>query len=425
MIQRLKPKSEFSRNVLTLMTGTSIAQAIPIAITPILTRLYTPEDFGLLALFVAITAVFATIANGRYEIAIMLPKKDEDAVNVLALGFIINLFISLGLFFSVIVIYIFWGDFIDESKLGFWLFIIPLSVFITGAFNLLNYFNIRKKYYKDLRDATVFKSFVLVVTQLSIGMIKEGVAGLITGQVLSQLTANMKLLRNLLKGDEPLQPVKKTKLLALAKKYQDFPKHNAPAALSDTAALKLPSLLLPKLFGLAMSGYFFLAHKMISIPSALIGQSISQVFFQEISAKKNMSSKCWPFFIKTVKRLFFIGLPVSILIALLGPYLFKIVFGEQWNVSGEVARYLAIVFLFTFVVSPVSSVFSVSGYIKRGAYWRYMYLLTSLSVFAFSMLADFVFFEFVLLYTAHEVVLYLIYFYLIAKSVRQMDAEAM
>ena len=86
MLTKLKPKSEFTRNVLTLMTGTTIAQAIPIAISPILTRLYTPKDFGVLALFVAITSIFGSIANGRYELAIMLPKKDEDAVNILALG---------------------------------------------------------------------------------------------------------------------------------------------------------------------------------------------------------------------------------------------------------------------------------------------------------------------------------------------------
>ena len=94
MIQRLKPKSEFSKNVLTLMTGTTIAQAIPIAISPILTRIYTPEDFGVLALFVAITSIFGSIANGRYELAIMLPKKDENAINIFALGLIITFSMS-------------------------------------------------------------------------------------------------------------------------------------------------------------------------------------------------------------------------------------------------------------------------------------------------------------------------------------------
>ena len=103
MIQLLKPKSEFNRNILTLMTGSTIANAIPVAISPILTRIYSPEDFGLLALFLAVTTIFGTIVNGRYELAIMLPKKDEDAINIVALGFVIMSLITLILFVIVII----------------------------------------------------------------------------------------------------------------------------------------------------------------------------------------------------------------------------------------------------------------------------------------------------------------------------------
>ena len=414
-------KSEFNRNVLTLMTGTTIAQAIPIAITPILTRIYTPEDFGVFALFIAIASIFGTIVNGRYELAIMLPRKDEDAINIFALGFIITFVISLILLILVLVFNNYFVNLLDNKEIGVWLFFIPITVFLIGLWQLLNYFNIRKKQYRDIAKATIIKTIVLSTVQLSIGLIKSGVTGLISGQIISQLFANTKLLSNIIKDKVLISKISKKKIISLAKKYQDFPKHDAPAALSNTAASVLPLILLPKLFGLAMGGYFFLAHKMIAIPSALIGKSISEVFFQEMSVKKNMRFKCWPFFIKTVKHLLFIALPISFFIVLFGPYLFQIVFGEQWKISGEIARYLAIVFLFKFVVSSVSSMLSVSGYIKKGAFWKYLYLITSLSIFTFSMLVGLKFFEFLLLFTIHEIVLYLIYFYLIAKSVRQMD----
>ena len=88
MLDKLKEmlnlKSEFSKNVLTLVTGTTIAQSIPIAISPILTRIYTPEDFGVLALFISITTILGTIANGRYELAIVLPKRDNNALELTA-----------------------------------------------------------------------------------------------------------------------------------------------------------------------------------------------------------------------------------------------------------------------------------------------------------------------------------------------------
>jgi O-antigen/teichoic acid export membrane protein len=97
LIKKLKPKSEFSRNVLTLMTGTTIAQAIPIAISPILTRIYTPEDFGVFALYMAIAAIISVVSTGRYEMAIMLPKRNEDVNAIVKL--ILILLSSISIFF--------------------------------------------------------------------------------------------------------------------------------------------------------------------------------------------------------------------------------------------------------------------------------------------------------------------------------------
>jgi len=95
MLTKLKPKSEFSRNVLTLMTGTTIAQAIPIAISPVLIRIYTSEDFGVFALYMSIASILSVVATGRYEMAIMLPKKDSDAINVVVLSMIISFLLVL------------------------------------------------------------------------------------------------------------------------------------------------------------------------------------------------------------------------------------------------------------------------------------------------------------------------------------------
>ena len=112
------------------MTGTTIAQAIPIAISPILTRIYTPEDFGVFALFIAITAILGTVANGRYELAIMLPKKDEDAINIFALGFIITCFISLILLILVVIFNDYFTKLLGNEEISFWLYFVPITVFL-------------------------------------------------------------------------------------------------------------------------------------------------------------------------------------------------------------------------------------------------------------------------------------------------------
>ena len=94
--KHLKP-SESTKNILTLMSGTVLAQAIPIAITPILSRIYTEEDFGILAIYVSIATIVSVIATGRYEMAILLPREDEDAINIAALSMLI---VSLFTFLS-------------------------------------------------------------------------------------------------------------------------------------------------------------------------------------------------------------------------------------------------------------------------------------------------------------------------------------
>ena len=133
MIEKLKPKSEFSRNVLTLMTGTTIAQAIPIAISPILTRIYTPEDFGVVALFMAIVMIFGSIISARYEFAIMLPEKEVDAINLVALSILIMIIISFTLFMIIIFNIDLFTKLLKNNELRLWLYFIPLIVFFWGC----------------------------------------------------------------------------------------------------------------------------------------------------------------------------------------------------------------------------------------------------------------------------------------------------
>ena len=73
--------SAFATDVLKLVTGTTFAQIIAVLASPLLTRLYGPEAFGFLALFTSITSIIGVIACMRYELAIMLPKTDEEAAN--------------------------------------------------------------------------------------------------------------------------------------------------------------------------------------------------------------------------------------------------------------------------------------------------------------------------------------------------------
>ncbi len=378
MISKLKPKSEFTKNVLTLMTGTTIAQAIPIAISPILTRLYTPEDFGVFALFVAITSIFGSIANGRYELAIMLPRRDEDAINIMALGFIINVTLSLFLLLIVIIFHDKIVSLLNNKEISPWLYLVPVSVFLMGLFNLLNYFNNRKKFYKDLAKAKIYKSIGMAIVQISFGFVKVGAFGLISGQIFSQIISNTKLFFNI-KRLNLLKKIKKVKMIVFAKRYKKLPLYNLPNAFIDGFRLTMINVLIGKFFSLSMLGQFSLALRMVQTPSSLMGGAISQVFFQKISMSNKKEIKY------IVKKFIFkaalVSLPLFIIIFLFGKNIFSLIFGEKWKVAGEIAQILTPWLFFNFLTAPLSTLFI--KFNKQDILLIFAFFYTMLPIFLF------------------------------------------
>jgi O-antigen/teichoic acid export membrane protein len=355
MINKLKPKTEFSRNVLTLMTGTTIAQAIPIAISPILTRIYTPEDFGVFALYMSIVSIVAVVATGRYELAIMLPKKDEDALNIIALSMIIAFFVS---FITFLIVFLFNAqitDLLGNTEISSWLYLIPVSVLLTGVYQSLNYWFNRKKKYKVLAKNQVIKSTATSTTNLLLGFGGAGSSGLILGGVLGQGIVTGLLSKFFLKNNTFLQKIKKIKLLALARKHKKLPIYNLPNAFIDQIRLSGINILIAKFFATATLGQFSLAWKTIQLPMSLIGGSISQVFFQKVSSSKK--EDLYPMVKKFIVKVLMIAFPVFLFIYLFAEDIFVFVFGENWKLAGTSASVMTPWLFLNFVTSPLSTIF--------------------------------------------------------------------
>jgi O-antigen/teichoic acid export membrane protein len=355
MINKLKPKSEFSRNVLTLMTGTTIAQAIPIAISPILTRIYTPEDFGVFTLYMSIVSIVAVVATGRYELAIMLPKKDEDALNIIALSMIIAFFVS---FITFLIVFLFNAqitDLLGNTEISSWLYLIPVSVLLTGVYQSLNYWFNRKKKYKVLAKNQVIKSTATSTTNLLLGFGGAGSSGLILGGVLGQGIVTGLLSKFFLKNNTFLQKIKKIKLLALARKHKKLPIYNLPNAFIDQIRLSGINILIAKFFATATLGQFSLAWKTIQLPMSLIGGSISQVFFQKVSSSKK--EDLYPMVKKFIVKVLMIASPVFLFIYLFAEDIFVFVFGENWKLAGTSASVMTPWLFLNFVTSPLSTIF--------------------------------------------------------------------
>ena len=397
MINKLKPKSEFSRNVLTLMTGTTIAQAIPIAISPILTRLYTPEDFGVFALFLAITSIFGSIANARYELAIMLPKKDEDAINIVALGIIITTIFSFLIFLVILIFHTEIVELLNNKEISFWLYFIPFVVFFTGLYNVLVYWNNRKKYYKALAKATVIKSMAGAITQLSIGFIKTGPLGLISGQIASNIFANGKLFKNLIKEKNLLKNIKKIKIIAMFRKYINFFRYSSIATLFNGFYHMGMPILINIFYSSSIVGWYFFANKMVRLPLSLIFSSFSQVYYQKASSLYN-EKKIEELYQFTLKIQFKIGVILLfwlVILSSIGPFIFGLIFGENWIEAGEYIKYFAIFIFFNMLYSPISSIGDILN--KQKLLLFFNISITLSQIIAIFLLSDILSFKYTLL----------------------------
>lgn len=376
-MKRLLPRSEFSRNVVKLMTGTTIAQAIPMAISPILTRLYTPRDFGVFALFVSVTSIFSAIANGRYELAIMLPQEDEDALNIAAL----SLFIATCLSFCLLLAVVFGNDVIanllGSDDIGPWLYLAPLTVLFAGFFNVLNYYSSRQKRFGDIARAAVVKAVVLATVQLGFGIFKAGAGGLVAGQVTASMAANLRLLERSLRGRSLRHLINRSSIRRNARRYLDFPKFSLPAVFANALSNNIGSILISRFYSVATLGQYALVQRILGIPAALVGNSIGQVFYQQAAEEIRMSGSARKSFQATLIKLIVIAMPVFLIAYLLVEDAFALVFGEPWREAGLFAQILVPLFAVRFVVSPLSATNQASLNNKVGMYGNLVLLALS------------------------------------------------
>ncbi|MCH1547304.1 MAG: oligosaccharide flippase family protein, partial [Flavobacteriaceae bacterium] len=248
-------KSDFAKNVITLITGTAIAQAIPIAISPILTRIYSPEDFGVFALYLSISSIIAIGATGRYELAINLPAKDEDAIQILWLSCILTLLVS---FFTLTVILLFNNNIsslLQNDSIGVWLYFVPLTILFSGIYQSFNYWHNRKKKYAVLSKSRVVQTFNTSAVNLGIGAVaKGGVGGLVFGNLIGVFLSSFYMIYVFFKIDMPKVEIKKKQIKKLAKRYINFPKYDVMASFFNISANQLTNLFFNIFFGAITSG---------------------------------------------------------------------------------------------------------------------------------------------------------------------------
>lgn len=356
-------KSEYVRNVLTLMSGTTIAQAIPVAVTPILTRIYSPAEFGLFAVYMALISIGAMIATGRLEMAVLIARKDSEALQLAVISFVISGIISLLALVAIAV----WGQQIatlsGQPGLENWLYIVPFSIFLFSVYKVLLHWLNRKKQYGLMSQNRVIQSGSISALQVAVGLAPKITTGLAIADCLGRAAALLLILRRIT-ATVKLPEFNRVRQYALIRRYRKFPFLGSPASLLNVLSLQMPYVIIPAIFTSAIAGMYFLVFRVLMLPIALIGESMMEVFRSRAMEDLKEYGTCRPLFIKTLLSLTVIGLPPALLLILFGQEIFAFVFGEDWREAGFYATILAPMALFRLACAPLGGVLFIREKLK-------------------------------------------------------------
>ncbi len=341
------------KNTLFLTIGTIITQLISVLISPILSRLYTPEDFGMLGRLTAFTSIFVAISTLKFDMAIVISRTAKEVKHLINWSEFLIITISL----IAIPIY----SVIYSSKDFLLLISVFFFIFLFGNSTL--FINILTRYKKFIKIsyARILNRISSALVQILYGFFSRNVFGLISGVFLGMIVFFIIICKGISVSFLKIFKFNKNSFndaLPTLKKHYRFPLYSAPQVLLNSFSQNIPILLMDLFFGTTMIGLYWFAIKIIKIPIFAISGSIRQTFYQRASKIKT-DSELLNLFLKTTRILFLIGLPFIIIGFIISPSFFCFVFGNKWEDAGIYTRWLLPWMFFAFINPPASTLINI------------------------------------------------------------------
>lgn len=350
-------RGSFLRGVAVISAGSLVAQAMPVLLTPVLTRLYNPTDMGTLALYLSFAGFLTGVMTLGYALAIVSAASEEDAAHLGLLSALLSVPAALSATGGLWLLR-------REGILGFGelpALAVPamlVTLVLADLFLTLRYWVIRQGAFGDVSRAVVAQSAGRMGTQLAAGLLRPAWGGLVLGEVVGRALGMRRLWRAA--GPAIRQhawPLRRERLRETAARYRQFPMYSTPSTMIDNLALTLPVPLATALFGVAAAGQYAVATRVLVVPMALVGASVADVFHNRIAqhAREN-PGRARPFFLMVAAGLFAVGLAPMLVVTVAGEWLFPLVLGAEWELAGRIAAAIAPWALAALAVSPVSRV---------------------------------------------------------------------
>ncbi|QIB66158.1 lipopolysaccharide biosynthesis protein [Kineobactrum salinum] len=374
----------FVQNVLTLASGAAFAQFITLVFSPLITRLYGPEAFGLVGIFVSITTLLTTAAALSYPAAIVLPRDDWDALRLVKLSLILGLLNMLVFAFILIVagekfLQVLNAQYLEPYKL-----LLPLAAFTSLLSIIVAQWLIRKRAFSITAKYGVVASLVINILKFTIGLLAPSALALIVTNIVGLAFGAILTLRAYLfeVGGEKVKPGNSShdSIFKVAVAYRDFPYFRMPQNLINAFSYSLPMIMIAAYSGVGSVGYYSLALMILSAPASLVGGAVMSVFYPKVAEAIRAGADVQRMIVTTTFWMAMVGVLPYLLIVAFGPSLFSWAFGLEWSIAGEYSQWLALWLFFQFINKP--AVAAVPALRLQSGFLVYELLSTSAKVLA-------------------------------------------
>jgi len=401
------------------MTGTVIASIIPAIVQPILTRIYTPADFGLYGLYFAFIGVFTSVSGLRYELAVPLPKDKEDTDRLSMITIFAAACVSVLLFVASYIFRFQIAELLNNDRMANWILIVPVGVFFGGLYQAFNYWLIRHKAFKASAINRVSQKLIDSPLMVVLGYAKFS-AGQILGDFFGRVAMGLMAMYQAIRNGFTFKSFEWKRVKKLASQYRDFPLFSTLPTLADSIGLYIPVMLISSMFSDNEAGFYTNTRNLLSIPLIFISRNLSQVLLERFVDRKNNGLPVLSEVRKIFWYLILSTIPFIIILMIFAPQLFSFVFGSSWNESGVYTQILVVSYALRFVNGSLTVVFSALERIRLASYWQVFFFISIISLLflrSFDISAR----EFITALMLVEAVSYSIYLMLVFKVAKDYD----
>lgn len=349
-------RSKISRDIAKLASGIALAHSLTFAFAPVVTRLFGPEAFGQFGIFSAIVSLLAPLAALSYPIAIILPKDDRDALQLVRIS------IHLSLLTAILTgALIFLGkEYLNKYSAGSDISDLALLVSVAMLFSVWSqtgeHWLIRKSQFNIIACSAIVQSAISNSAKVLIGLFHPVAGVLIWIAALSPAIYAVLLAIGALRRYGQSADIDKnsaqSSLQTMATRHIDFPLYRTPQIFINALSQAVPVLLFGVFFGATAAGFYALSRGVMALPSTFLGKAVNNVFYPRINAAAQSENCIYELIFKGTLSLFLIGLIPFGIVVVYGPWLFEFIFGDEWRIAGEYSQWLSLYFIMHFINKP-------------------------------------------------------------------------